>query len=192
MEMNCESVWKKVSDYLEGELEPGERAALEQHIAGCPRCTAVWEGVKNVSRLYGDKRAFEVPQGFSQRLHARLDNEILGPRGSSRPWILSLAFAAAFALVMVVFQARDARAPRLLDRMSQSSLRLPPSPVAIPLSGKVFHRPGCPYLRGVFRLVSAEEGIREGYTPCLRCLREYLQTAPQEDVPPRPSSTHLP
>ena len=51
--------------------------------------------------------------------------------------------------------------------------------VEIAADGKTFHVPGCKYLHqhegaGEVRLVAASEAIREGYVPCVRCLRQYL------------------
>ena len=46
---------------------------------------------------------------------------------------------------------------------------------------KPFMSAGCKYLHkhehegeGEVRLVAAAEAIREGYVPCVRCLRQYL------------------
>ena len=55
--------------------------------------------------------------------------------------------------------------------------------VEIAADGKTFHVPGCKYLhqhehegggRDEVRLVAASEAIRQGYVPCVRCLRQYL------------------
>src|SRR5208337_2457719 len=61
MVVNCEEVWREVSNYLDGEVEPGLRAAMEEHVRGCKRCTAVLDGTRNVIQLYGDERMLEVP-----------------------------------------------------------------------------------------------------------------------------------
>ncbi|MCB9383428.1 MAG: zf-HC2 domain-containing protein [Bryobacterales bacterium] len=34
----CFEVLEKLSDYLDGELEPGERQRLEAHVSGCDWC----------------------------------------------------------------------------------------------------------------------------------------------------------
>ena len=52
--------------------------------------------------------------------------------------------------------------------------------VEIATDGKTFHVPGCKYLHKneiggkSVHLLTAAEAIREGYTPCVRCLRRYL------------------
>lgn len=42
----CKEVVELVSDYLEGVLLPEKRAALEEHLAGCPGCTNYVEQVR--------------------------------------------------------------------------------------------------------------------------------------------------
>ena len=68
----CEQVWKEVSNYLEGEVDPGLRAAMDDHFQTCQRCRSVLEGMRNIVQLYGDERMIEVPSGFGRRLEKRL------------------------------------------------------------------------------------------------------------------------
>ncbi len=42
----CKEVVELVTDYLEGVLLPEKRAALEEHLAGCPGCTNYLEQVR--------------------------------------------------------------------------------------------------------------------------------------------------
>ncbi len=37
----CEHVRELMSDYVDGELDPGEQARVERHVAFCPRCRTV-------------------------------------------------------------------------------------------------------------------------------------------------------
>lgn len=37
----CEHVRELMSDYVDGELAPGEQARIERHVAFCPRCRTV-------------------------------------------------------------------------------------------------------------------------------------------------------
>ena len=70
--ISCEEVWREVSNYLEGDLYPGLRRRMEEHFLACKNCSAVLEGTRNIVRLVGDGKSFEVPAGFSRRLQARL------------------------------------------------------------------------------------------------------------------------
>jgi hypothetical protein len=54
---------------------------------------------------------------------------------------------------------------------------MPQQLVAVVDGGKTFHVPGCPYMHGKYRVVTPEEDIREGYTPCSRCMSEALHRA---------------
>ena len=65
MVVSCEAVWREISNYLEDDMDPGLRSAMEEHFRSCQHCTAVLEGTRNVIRLYGDDRMFELPSGFS-------------------------------------------------------------------------------------------------------------------------------
>jgi hypothetical protein len=49
--------------------------------------------------------------------------------------------------------------------------------------GKTFHVAGCTYIHGKANLqaVTAREAEREGYVPCVRCLKKYLQETASVD-----------
>ena len=78
MVLSCHEVWKEISNYIEGDVDPALRAELEAHFAQCRHCTAVLDGTHNVIVLMGDERAFSLPVGFSERLATRLQHEIEG------------------------------------------------------------------------------------------------------------------
>ena len=78
--ISCEEAWREVSNYLEGDLDPGLRQRMEEHFRACKNCSAVLDGTRNVVRLVGDGKSFEVPAGFSRRLQARL-----AARGAAPP-----------------------------------------------------------------------------------------------------------
>ena len=72
VEISCVEVWREISNYLEGDLDPGLRRRIEDHFRVCGHCTAVLDGTRNVLKLVGDGRAFDLPPGFNERLRARL------------------------------------------------------------------------------------------------------------------------
>ena len=49
MVISCEQVWLEISDYLDGEVDLELRAAIEEHVKACQRCTAVLDGMRNVT-----------------------------------------------------------------------------------------------------------------------------------------------
>jgi predicted anti-sigma-YlaC factor YlaD len=70
--MDCKHVWEQVSDYIDGSVTPEMKQAIERHLANCRNCSAVVDSTRNILVLVGDERTFEVPVGFAQRLHHRL------------------------------------------------------------------------------------------------------------------------
>ena len=71
--VDCLQVFREISNYLEGDIAPEVRAQMEAHFKVCAHCTAVLDGSRNVVQLVGDGKAFDVPNGFSQRLYSKLD-----------------------------------------------------------------------------------------------------------------------
>ena len=78
MVLKCEHVWDLISNYIEGDVAPEFREALEEHLAHCRHCAAVLDSTRNILVLIADDRTFEIPVGYSERLHARLQEEIAG------------------------------------------------------------------------------------------------------------------
>lgn len=76
IEISCHQVWREISNYVEGEIDPELRLRMEEHFKACEHCAAVLDGTRNVLRLIGDGRAFELPTGFSDRLKKRLERDI--------------------------------------------------------------------------------------------------------------------
>ena len=72
MTLDCKHVWEQVSDYIDGSVTPEMKQAIERHLANCRNCSAVVDSTRNILVLVGDERTFEVPVGFGQRLHDRL------------------------------------------------------------------------------------------------------------------------
>jgi len=188
MVVHCEDVWREISSYLEGELEPDRRVAVEAHLGECKRCAAVLAGTRNVIALYGDERMCDVPLGFSQRLHQRLEENMPRRRGTALGWTVAFAFAALVIVSFEVGNSSPFRHPTLRSIHAQPAHHIPPTlEVVVENSGKLFHLAGCPFIHteGGVRTVTAEEAMREGYSPCVRCLRKYLETSrgskPQAD-----------
>ena len=52
------------------------RARIDKHLETCEICSAVLDSTRNVVVLVADDRVFELPAGFSKRLHERIDEEL--------------------------------------------------------------------------------------------------------------------
>ena len=184
MVVNCEHVWREISNYLENEVDPATRAAMEAHFKECKHCTAVLDGTRNVVQLYGDDRLFELPAGFSQRLQRRLGQQSSSSLyGSARSfWMLAVAAVALLAGGVALGNSAVFKQPELRSEHAQPSHRIPPSlMVAVSTEGKLFHVPGCKYLHQHVgespELITASEAMKEGFTPCTRCLHQYLRSS---------------
>lgn len=76
MKIDCKHVWSQVSDYIDGTVTLQDREDIERHLANCRHCSAVMDSTRNILVLVGDARTFEVPVGFGERLHNRLQESI--------------------------------------------------------------------------------------------------------------------
>lgn len=178
--VNCEQVWREISNYVDGEVEPTLRAAMEGHFKTCQRCTSVLEGVRNVTRLYGDERMLEVPAGFSRRLEKRLAQDVRESQRRWSTWSAWLVPVAALALVAGGVRLANSLTfePVLKSEHAQPGVNVPPDMVVVVAVGtKLFHVAGCGVIhnKDQEQTLTAKEAIEQGYTPCLRCLRKYLE-----------------
>ena len=72
MTLDCKHVWAQVSEYIDGAVSAEMKAGIERHLANCRHCSAVYDSTRNILVLAGDERTFELPVGFGERLHERL------------------------------------------------------------------------------------------------------------------------
>jgi anti-sigma factor RsiW len=72
MVLNCRHVWDYISGYLDDTLDAATRANVEEHLAHCEICSAILDSTRNILILTADERVFELPLGYSERLHAKL------------------------------------------------------------------------------------------------------------------------
>jgi Putative zinc-finger len=180
--IHCEQVWREISNYLEGEVDVALRAALDEHFRTCQRCRSVLEGTRNVIRLYGDERMIEVPAGFGRRLEKILaqNTRPSHPGWSSlSAWLVPVAALALLAGGLRLANSLTVIHP-LRSEHAQPGRGIPPDMQVIVSEGaKVFHVAGCPFIHNKEkeRTLTAREAMREGYVPCLRCMRKYLDTS---------------
>ena len=82
MELNCKHVWAHISDYIDDCVAPELRADIERHLEHCEICSAILDSTRNILLLTADDRTFELPVGFSKRLHERLAQELADEAGA--------------------------------------------------------------------------------------------------------------
>jgi anti-sigma factor RsiW len=71
-EIVCMSGVELLMEYMEGELAPDVRAAIEAHVAGCPRCEAFIASYRETPRIMRDATRMEMPPGLEVSLLAAL------------------------------------------------------------------------------------------------------------------------
>ncbi len=79
MVIECKHVWNYISEYLDGALPEETRETVQRHLEHCEICSAILDSTRNIIILTADDRIFELPVGFSERLHARIESELTSP-----------------------------------------------------------------------------------------------------------------
>ncbi len=181
MVASCEQVWREISNYLEGEVGADLRLAMESHFRECKRCTAVLDGTRNVVKLFGDNRSLHVHAGFTAGWQNGLAGHVHRPRGTAFGWLLAAAAVALISGSLALARSDANSVSALRSYHAEPGFGVPDAMmVEVSTRGKTFHAPGCRFLHKHesenenVRLIAASEAIREGYAPCVRCLRQYL------------------
>jgi hypothetical protein len=182
--IKCAQVWPEISNYVDGEIDGALHSAMDDHFRTCPRCASLLEGTRNVLALYGDERMLEVPLGFGQRLEKNLVRNLNGGRERGRwsPWSAWLVPIAALALVAGGVRLASSLTPNdpVRSALARPGQGIPPDLVVLVAAGtKVFHVAGCGVIhnKNEVRSITAREAIADGYVPCLRCMRKYLDVS---------------
>ena len=177
MVVNCEQVWGEISNYLEGDVDDSLRVAMETHFQECKRCQAVLDGTRNVINLYGDERMADVPLGFGYRLQRRIEESLRPNRRTFLGWMVAAAAAVLVAGSFEVARSSAFRRPELRSEHARAGSGVPPDMiVVVSVEGKLFHASGCPFIhdKAHAKTIVAREAIKEGYAPCVRCMKKYL------------------
>jgi predicted anti-sigma-YlaC factor YlaD len=77
MVIDCKHVWNYISDFIDGELPEETRVTVQKHLDHCEICSAILDSTRNIIILSADDRVFELPVGFSERLHKRIELEFM-------------------------------------------------------------------------------------------------------------------
>lgn len=103
-EMNCSTITKLISRYVDDDLSHDEKEAFTLHIRDCSECRKELEETQDLHALFVSTEKFSAPYGFSTRVMASLDQ-----REGSKLWNF-LTFhrsflrtvEVAFALIVVM------------------------------------------------------------------------------------------
>jgi len=78
--LNCNSVIRELSDYLDGDLELAVKQELERHLADCEDCRLVVDQTKKTVEVFCGSEPLELPADVRSRLH-----EALRRKAGARP-----------------------------------------------------------------------------------------------------------
>ncbi len=97
--MRCDQAPEQISAALDGELTAREREELDDHLAGCPGCAALFDELAGQSRLLRDLDC-EMPGDLTDRILSRLPEPKPAPEKAGRvlPWRRWGALAACLVL----------------------------------------------------------------------------------------------
>jgi hypothetical protein len=110
----------KISDvytYLDGGLSADERAGIESHLEGCPRCRAAVEDRRLLAKAAASLPPLDLPADFTQQVMVRiLPTKVLLPG-----WLIGLAAGLApLALLIGIFIQSGEDLLDLLSRFGDS------------------------------------------------------------------------
>ena len=101
--MRCEQAKILLSQELDGELDVKERAALEQHLSGCPECQRIRQAYRSIDAEIAGLE-IEPPASLEHSILDKIHNEPIPVRPRRRPmWGVGTAAAAAAVLALVIF-----------------------------------------------------------------------------------------
>lgn len=75
--MNCKSVIRELSNYIDGDLDPVVKHELERHLEHCEDCTMIVDQTKKSIEILCDSRPVELPSDIRSRLHSALRQKVL-------------------------------------------------------------------------------------------------------------------
>lgn len=101
--MNCDEYLDQISAALDGELSADERRALDEHLAGCPACAALFRELSGQSAALRGLDC-EVPDGLTERILAGLpEQEAPGQKTKIIRWRRWASLAACLVLAVGIF-----------------------------------------------------------------------------------------
>ncbi|HEY2461983.1 MAG TPA: anti-sigma factor [Candidatus Acidoferrum sp.] len=101
MNWTCEQTEARLSDYLDGVLQPAEQTAFNAHVAACERCAPL---IASVSHLVSGMHSMEQLEAPPRLVYAILD-KTLGPRETVTGWKLVLSWVRGMASVRFAYGA---------------------------------------------------------------------------------------
>lgn len=127
--MSCDEARLLLHALIDGELDAGHAKAVEAHLAGCSRCAAELQGVRDMRRMMLEKNlGYAAPEGLRARIESRFPAPAKPVAKPSRRSLLTgfaagaaMSAAAAAGLVFVVVRGDEDE--RILGDVVSAHLR---------------------------------------------------------------------
>lgn len=74
--MKCKDVIREISDYLNGEMDPGLLGDLQHHLEKCEDCRVIVDTTKKTIEVYCNAEPAPLDAGVRERLHAALRKKL--------------------------------------------------------------------------------------------------------------------
>jgi len=88
--------------------------------------------------------------------------------------VLTLTSVTVVLLIIGSWLAASSAQPVVLrSKHSHPAITALPAIVAVTAEGKLYHDPTCAFIHGPLRIEPGKQAVRDGYTPCTRCLQRY-------------------
>ncbi len=152
------------------EMPDGFSERMEQRLK-----TRLKTGLK--TRLSGP---VEPMLGQKRRTPASEINPVWTRRGFLG-WIGAAAATVLLAGIFEMNKSSNSSQTSLQSQHAQPATGVPPDMVVVvATAGKIFHRPGCKFIfdknndKDNTKTMTAREAMRAGFTPCIRCMKQYL------------------
>jgi anti-sigma factor RsiW len=68
--MNCDELYRRLTDHAEGALEKDACAALEAHLSTCPSCVALQGDLQDLARLCRESAPTPMPAAVRDRIQS--------------------------------------------------------------------------------------------------------------------------
>jgi len=76
--LNCKSLIREISDYIDGDLDLSVKQELERHLEHCEECKMVVDQTRLTVEVFCDSKPVELPADVKARLHDALHRKLRG------------------------------------------------------------------------------------------------------------------
>lgn len=74
--LSCQQVISELASYLDDQVAAELRSRIEEHVAGCRTCEALYDSVRKTVRITTESGTFELPEATSSRIVARIMEKV--------------------------------------------------------------------------------------------------------------------